>query len=181
MQEYYKTEFLQLAKKQRKDSLLILLLIAGIYLLISTGLFIWYTTLPYMSPVINIVKIIHYVLTAIFVVVFVMYLSIKYKRVNDYYKKCVEIQTGLVEENFGSFIEFDETLQTKDGVDFKSALFLEYRERKKDFFERKVLIFYEHPCPDFQNGQTIKYITQGNVLKLYEIEKNLEEDNKWEQ
>jgi hypothetical protein len=104
-----------------------------------------------------------------------VYARIKVKRVDAFYKKCIDIETGLVEENFGNFLEFDESLHTKDGVDFKTAVFVQYRESKKDFFERRVLIFYEKPNPEFIEGQNVRYITQGNVLKSYEIVKEGED------
>ena len=48
-------------------------------------------------------------------------------------------------------------------------MFLEHNKNKQNFFERTVLVFYEKPLPDFKEGQNVKYITQGNVLKSYEI------------
>ena len=38
------------------------------------------------------------------------------------------------------------------------------------FFERKVLVLYEKPFPELQEKQTVKYVTQGNVLISYEIQ-----------
>ena len=77
--------------------------------------------------------------------------------------------TGLKETSTGSFFEYDETLQDKDGVDFKSLIFIEWNKFKNDFFERKVLVFNEKPFPEFTEKQNVKYVTQGNVLISYEI------------
>ena len=179
MKEYYKREYFVEAKAQRIKTIIGLCSIIGIYLLISAGVYFWYSTLPYESPKITLVKIVHYSLTFLFVMATVVFARIKFKRVDSFYKKCIDIETGLTEENFGNFLEFDESLHTKDGVDFKTAVFVQYRESKKDFFERRVLIFYEKPNPEFIEGQNVRYITQGNVLKSYEIVK--EGDDKWEQ
>lgn len=169
MQDYFKREYYEEAKAQRKKMFIVLFIIIGIYLLISAGLFIWYTTLPYKSPTISTVKAIEYIISGIFVFIIVVFMGIKFKRVNKFYVKCTEILTGLTEQGFGSFIEYDNSLHTKDGVDFKSLIFLEYNKNKQNFFERAVLVFYEKPLPEFSEGQNVKYITQGNVLKSYEI------------
>ena len=77
--------------------------------------------------------------------------------------------TGLRETSTGSFFEFDEKIQDKDGVDFKSLIFLEWNKYKKEFFERKVLVFYEKPFPEIPLEANVTYVTQGNVLVSYEI------------
>ena len=67
------------------------------------------------------------------------------------------------------FFEYDETLQDKDGVDFKSLVFIEWNKYKNDFFERKVLVFDEREFPQIKEGQNVTYVTQGNVLVSYKI------------
>ncbi len=167
--DYYKKEFFEEAKEQRKKALIGYFTIAGAFLLISVALLWWYSTLTYMHKLIGVIKAIHYVILAVFVFVSGVYLGIKFKRVNKYYNKCIDIQTGLTETSFGNFIECSESLQTKDGVDFKSLTFLELNKKKDNFFERNVLVFYEKPFPDIKAGQNVRYTTQGNVLKYYEI------------
>ena len=167
--DYFNNDFLVEAKEQRKKSLMGYFIIVGIFLLCTVALFLWYSTLPYEDTKIGIVKAIQYVLLAIFIFVSCVYLNIKFRRVNKYYKKCLDISVGLVETSVGSFVEFSESLQTKDGVDFKSVVFLEINKKKDAFLERKVLVFYEKPFPKFEAGQNVKYTTQGNVLKYYEI------------
>ena len=98
-----------------------------------------------------------------------IYLGIVYKRVRRYYKICVHLSTGLRETTVANFIEYDETIQDKDGVDFKSIVFLEWNKYKKDFFERKVLVFYEKPFPEIPEQSNVSFVTQGNVLVSYEI------------
>ena len=170
MQEYYKGEYREQAKAQRKGVIILLVSIVALYILCSAGFMWWHSTLVIQSPTMTLVKAIHYVLTAIFVVAFFIVFGIKYRRVNKFYKKCIDMETGLTEENIGSFIEFDDTIQTKDGVEFTSAIFLEYKERKNDFYERKVLLFCDLPKPELRTGVNLRYVTQGNVLKCFKEE-----------
>lgn len=167
--DYYKRQFYFDAKAQRNKTLLYYFLMLGVYLIITVGMFLWYGTLPYQDDQIRLIKTLHYIITAVFVFISGVYFGIKFKRVNKYVKKCVDVETGLTETSFGNFIEFSESIQSKDGVDFKSLVFLELNDKKNNFFERKVLVFYEQPFPDIKPGENVKYTTQGNVLKYYEI------------
>ncbi|MBQ9734744.1 MAG: hypothetical protein IJV95_02675 [Clostridia bacterium] len=169
MVEYFLEKHYLDAKKQRKTTLNIYFMIMGLYLIASVALYWWYRTLPYLHSNITTVKIIHYSLTAIAVIFSFIYLGIPYKRVNRYYKLTYNLMTGIRETSTGSFFEYDETLQDKDGVDFKSLVFIEWNKYKNDFFERKVLVFDEMPFPELKENQNVKYITQGNVLISYEI------------
>ena len=81
----------------------------------------------------------------------------------------LHMKTGLKETFIGSFFEYDERIQQKDGVDFKALIFLEWNKYKQDFYERKVLVPFEKEFPKFSENQNVKYITQGNVLYSYEI------------
>lgn len=169
MIEYFKEEQFYRAKKQRKGVLTIFFVVLAVYLIVSVGLFLWYRTLPYKSPTINTVKWIHYPLSALMVIFSFIYLGIPYKRVNRYYRLNYNLIYGIRETSTGSFFEYDQTLQDKDGVDFKSLIFLEWNKYKNDFFERKVLVFDELEFPKFEEKMNVKYVTQGNVLISYEI------------
>lgn len=169
MIDYYEKQQLENAKKQRKNTLTVYFVVLGVFLLLSVGFFLWYLTLPYKSPTIVTLKWIHYPIVGVFVVFSFIYLGIKYKRVNRFYRLVVNLETGLRETSMGSFFEYDETLQDKDGVDFKSLIFLEWNKYKKDFYERKVLVFDEREFPKFNENDNVRYVTQGNVLISYEI------------
>jgi len=169
MTEYFVEKDHLEAKAQRKKVLTVYYVVLAVYLAISVLLFIWYRTLPYKSPTIAGVKWIHYPLTALMVAFSFVYLGIPFKRVNRYYRLTRNLITGLRETSTGSFFEYDETLQDKDGVDFKSLVFIEWNKYKNDFFERKVLVFDEKPFPVFEENQNVRYVTQGNVLISYEI------------
>lgn len=174
MIEYYTDAEMYSAKKQKKKTLAIYFIVLGGFVAASLCFLAYFWTLPYAgyrdtARKISIIKGAHYSLTAIFVIFSFIYLGVKFKRVNRYYKTCVHISTGLREQSVGSFLEYDENIQDKDGVDFKSLVFIEWNKYKKDFFERKVLVFYEKPFPEIPKDANVSYITQGNVLVSYEI------------
>lgn len=169
MVEYYDREELFRAKIQRKKTLALYLVLLGVFIAVSVGLLVWYLTLPYKSPKIATVKVIQYALIFVFTVFSFIYLGIKFKRVNKYYHLFYNLETGIRETSTASFFEYDEDLQEKDGVDFKALIFLEWNKYKKDFYERKVLVFYEKEFPKFSENDNVRFITQGNVLISYEI------------
>lgn len=169
MVQYFDEKEYISAKKQKVRVLIAYFIGLAIYALISTGMFLWFRTLPYRSGEITKVKIIHHAITVVFVIFSFVFLGIKYKRVKNYYLMNLNMKTGLKETFTGSFFEYDESIQQKDGADFKALIFLEWNKFKNDFYERKVLIPYEKEFPEFTENQNVKYVTQGNVLYSYEI------------
>lgn len=174
MTEYYTDAEMYSAKKQKKKILAIYWAVLVVYFAITAAFFAYYLSLPYSgykntAHTISLIKWGNYSLTAIFVVFSFIYLGVVYKRVKRYYKTCVHMSTGLRETSVANFIEYDETIQDKDGVDFKSLVFLEWNKYKQDFFERKVLVFYEKPFPEIPEQANVSFVTQGNILVSYEI------------
>jgi hypothetical protein len=169
MTEYFTEADFLAVKKQRKKVLLAYFIVLGIYLLFSVGMFLWYRTLVYQSPTITTVKLIHYSVTALFVIFSMIFLGIKFSRVNKFYHMADHLVHAMNVTFTGSFLEFDESLQYKDGVDVKSLVFIEWNKYKNDFFERRVFVFYERPFPEIPQDAQVKYVTQGNVLLRYEI------------
>lgn len=169
MTEYFTADYLESARKQKKKTLAVYFIVLAVYLIVSAIDFIWYFGLPYNSSKVAAVKWLQYSVTALFVIFSFVYLGIVYKRVKRYYKQCFNMQTGLKESSTGNFFGYDEEMQDKDGVDCKSLIFIEWNKYKKDFFERKVLVFYEKPFPEIPEKANVRYVTQGNVLISYEI------------
>ena len=169
MVTYFHEDELTKVKKQKKLCLAVYFIILGVYVLGSAALFTWYLLLPYKAQEITTVKLIEYPFTAVFVMFSFIYLGVPFKRVNKYYKLCRNMVGGIKEKYTGIFLEYDETVQVKDGVDFKSLVFIEWNKYKNDFFERKVLVFNEKPFPEIPEKSNVTYITQGNVLIEYEI------------
>ena len=169
MKEYFTEQQFISAKKQRKIVIGWYIGVMLLYTILSVGIFLWYRTFPYLDPRINTAKLIHYSLTALIVIFSFIYLGIPFKRVNRFYRITYQMLTGIRETSTGSFFEYDETLQDKDGVDMKSLIFIEWNKYKNDFFERKVLVFDELDFPEIPENANVRYVTQGNVLISYEI------------
>ncbi len=169
MIDYYKEEYFTQAKKQKDKFLIIFFVLLAVYIAISATCMVFYLRLPYQSPDITTIKIVHYVITAITGGGLFFYMMVVFKRANKYYKLLRNMKTGIKETSTGSFFEYDETLQEKDGVDCKSLVFLEWNKYKKDIFERKVLVLYDKPFPEFNEKDNVRFITQGNILISYEI------------
>ena len=169
MKEYFTEQQFISAKKQRKIVIGWYIGVMLLYTILSVGIFLWYRTFPYLDPHINTAKLIHYSLTALIVIFSFIYLGIPFKRVNRFYRITYQMLTGIRETSTGSFFEYDETLQDKDGVDMKSLIFIEWNKYKNDFFERKVLVFDELDFPEIPENANVRYVTQGNVLISYEI------------
>ena len=169
MTEYFKIEFLEQAKAQRKKTLIVFYIALALYLAMSAVVLIRYMQLPYGSPKIGTIKTVEFVLSFVFFIFSFIHLGIKYKRVNKFYVMCKNMSTGLKEEYTANFFEYDETLSTKDGVDVKALVFLQWNKFKNEYFERKVWVFYEKPFPEFKENDTVKFITQGNMLISYQI------------
>ena len=170
MVEYFVEEELKSALKQRKKVITAYYIVLGIFLLSWIGMyFFWFRTLPYMSPQILTVKIILYVLTALMVIFSFIYLGIVYKRVNKFCRLAHNLLTGIRETSILEFVGYSDMIQGKDGVDCKALIFLEWNKYKQEYFKRKVLVLAEKEFPKFEKKQTVKVVTQGNVLVKYEI------------
>jgi len=169
MVEYFKEQELIDAKTQKNKTFAVYLVVLAIYLVFSVIMYVWYFGCSYQSSVIKKIKFYEFTVNALFVVFSFIYLGIKQKRVRRYYKLLYNMSTGIKETSTGSFFEYDESLQDKDGVDMKSLVFIEWNKYKNDFFERKVLVLYEKPFPKLKEKDNVKYITQGNVLISYEV------------
>jgi len=172
--EYYNPEELTKSKRQRKKLIWIFWIIVALYVLFSAGMITWYALLPYKSPTQSTVKLIHYPITILLVVFTFIFLGIPFKRANKFYKLFVQLEQGTRETGEGVFIEYDDALQVKDGVDFKSLIFIEWNKYKNDYFERKVLVLYEKDFPEIEERAKVRFITQANVLISYEIIDELE-------
>ncbi len=165
---FVESEFLKV-KKQRKNVLTVYFIILGVYVLFSAGMFIWYRMLPYKSSRISLVKLLQHSASALMIIFSFIYLGIIFKRVNRFYRLAYNLLSGIKETSTGNFLEYDDSVRQKDGVDCKALIFIEWNKYKNDFFERKVLVLEEKDFPEIPENANVKYVTQGNVLVSYEI------------
>lgn len=166
--KYFTQEDIEVVSKQRKKAIIGLYSILAIFLIVSIGYILWYMTLPYKSPTIKIIKLLHYATHFFFVILFFIYAGIYFKRINKRYKMQRNMEIGIKETSIGTFLEYCEEIQENDGVDFKSLVFIEWNKYKKNFFERKVLVFADRPFPEIELDAKVQFITQNNVLLEYE-------------
>lgn len=167
--QYFRREDLIAIKKQRNVLLTIFIAVLSFYVLATAGFITWVALLPYGSTMIFTVKVIHYVVTGAFIIFAFIFIGIPFRRANKAYKFCIKLEKDIKETSEASFFEYDDALQEKDGVDCKSLIFLEWNKYKEDYFERKVLVFFDKPFPEIKENSKVKFITQGNFLIEYEI------------
>ncbi|HEY8444137.1 MAG TPA: hypothetical protein VIL24_05010 [Clostridia bacterium] len=115
------------------------------------------------------------IITAIYFCAFWFFFSIKFRLTRKYYHTLRNIFTGLVEENTGKFLYFDDTVTNKDGVDYYLMILEEKVIKRPDMPQRRVLIRKDLPHPPFSEGDIIKYHTHASILLDYKIIKKAEE------
>ncbi len=149
---------------QKKKAWTIYWLVLSLYVLCSIGLVVFYTMLPWKSKYIITVKLIHYVITTIFIIFSFIYHTITLGRVRKYYKVLTGIEIGETVENVGTFIRYEESIEMKDRHDFRSIIIEQWSSKKQDFYERKILVDTEKDFPKFKLGENIKCYTHANIL-----------------
>ena len=108
-------------------------------------------------------------LTAVFGGFTLFHFSIKFKLTHKYCRMLRDIERGLKDTMTGTFLRFDDTIQTKDGVYFYDMELDCKPLRRDDITLRKVLIEHTIPHPDFCEGDKIKFTTHANILVSYEV------------
>ena len=169
MIDYFDLKEWEIIKEQKNKALVLYFVSLFAYLLFAFGFFAWYLLTPYGSKITILIKWIVYPITFVYAMLSILFFGIKYKRIKNYYNKCVDLATGIKETSEGKFLRTSELCQVKDGVDFKNLIFSEWNKYKNEYYDRKVLVFYEKPFPNMPENSKVKYITQGNVLISYEI------------
>ena len=177
MTKYFTMQDFAAVKAQRKKILGWYYAILGLFVGLTVGLFLYYITLPYKDPVISTLKTVQHIFSTLFIIFSFLYLGIVFKRTNRFYKMTRNLVEGLKETTVASFFEYKDQITIKDGVEFKSLVFIEWNKYKKDYYERNVLVFIEKPFPEIPEKAMVKFVTQGNVLIEYEI---LEEEKESE-
>jgi len=104
------------------------------------------------------------------------FLSIKFRLTHKYYKTLRNIYTGLIEEDTGKFLYFDDTITQKDGVDYYLMILEEKVVKRPDMPQRRVLIRKDLEHPPFLEGDIIKYRTHASILLDYKIVKKAKEN-----
>lgn len=169
MIDYYNNELRDNSKKQLKKMRILYYSLVALYLIFAFCSFFWETTLVYGSKTIWLIRLIFYGVSLVMIFFSFIYVGVKMRRVKKLLRFCKMIDCGIIHENEGTFFEYSESIQENNGVDFKALIFIEWNQYKKDYFERKVLVFYERPFPEFEKEKLYRFTTKGNVLMKYEL------------
>lgn len=168
MTNVYEQQDFTNAVKQRKKVLGIYFAIIGVLLCACVAVLVIYTMQPYATPLKTPLILINSAISFAGVFFSFVYLGIKNKRTKAYYKLTKALQTGLKETTECIYYGVGGT-DIKDGCEFNVLVFLSWFDKKKKYYKRNVLSDVEKPLPKFDKGDTVKFVTQGNVLLSYEI------------
>lgn len=155
--------------RQRKKLLVGFWVSLAVLVAVNIAIFVLYTFQEYATPLKVPLLAINIASCALYVIIVYPIMSIKYKRVNNYYKMLYYFKNGIKSEGSNVFNGIDSSITVKDGVDFLNLKFLEWSDKKQEYFERNILFDVEKPLPDFKAGDLVHHITQGNILIAYEL------------
>ena len=169
MTDFFTKQELELIKKQRLSSIILIVMVLTLYVALLVTTIINYLKLPFEDVRGNTYKAILYVLSVIVIVYLYIYIGIKYKRVNKYYKMLTGLFNGSYVEDVAKFVKYSNVLESKNGVDVKQMVFSIYIERRNAWYDRVVYIPYEKDFPVFNAGDMVKFRSQSNFLISYEV------------
>lgn len=139
---------------------------------------IFHISLPYGHKLLFLPKLCVFTFSALYVCFAFPFMGIKYHRVRRYYKMMYYVSEGLknVEENY--FVGFEVKPTRKDYVDVTGCVFKTWSKKKCEWMEREAYFDKEKPLPDFERGDLVRYVVQGNFIVQYEIvERNALKDD----
>ena len=155
--------------EQRKKYIRIFAGVSCAYLAFCVAWLIYYISLPYADPMLELPKWMVYIATVLFVAFATPFLAIKYKRVDRYYKRLFYVSEGMKNDEQNYFVRFEKCDLQKDGVDVVSCIFMIWNEKKQEWLKREAYVDTERELPPFGRGDLVRYITQGNFIVEYEI------------
>ena len=91
-----------------------------------------------------------------------------FSRNRKYYKLIAYLSVGLKQVNESKFLRYED-YETKDGVDLYILIFSEWNAKKSEYMDRKIMFDKEKPLPEFQGGDIVRYLSQGNLMVAYEV------------
>ena len=168
MIEIYRDEDLYNAVKQQRRILGIYFAVIALFLAGLAALLTVYLFLPYNSPNGTWVIVGTSVWTALFIAFSFPYMGISYKRCHAYVKMLRFISLGLKESMTAPFAGIEDWT-THDGVDVNVAEFNVPNRKREEEMVRQVYVDGEKDFPPFEEGHSVRFVTQGNLLISYEI------------
>ena len=156
------------AHRQRRRILGVFFAVTGVYFAGFLALLIYYIMLPYEDPNQNWVIFVACVLTAIYILFLFPYMGICFKRSNAYCKMLRFISIDIRIDSVAPFAGIEDWT-TRDGVDVNVALFRVRNIKHDEEMIRQIYVDGEKDFPPFEEGGTVRIISQGNLLIEYEI------------
>lgn len=165
---YTDADFLA-AYKQKKKLFWIFWGITLFYLAFCIAWLIYHMSLPYGDAMDALPQTCVYVASALYIIIVLPFMSIKYSRVSKYYKMLTYVSEGIkmVENNY--FYTFREKSLQKDNIDVVGCVFETWSKKRSEWMEREAYFDPEKPMPDFGSGDLVHYICQSNFIIQYEI------------
>jgi triacylglycerol esterase/lipase EstA (alpha/beta hydrolase family) len=98
------------------------------------------------------------------------FFAIKYRLTKNYVNMFDGFKSGLKEAENCTFIEYDDQIKAKDGVEFYvMRVKAKAKNRLYEDVDREILIYKESPKLDIKQGQKLKIITHSSILVAFEI------------
>lgn len=105
--------------------------------------------------------------TVLFVCYTMFFFSIKFRLTRKYVRMLRDMETGLKDEAYVTFLKYDETVSMKDGVYFYTMVVDAKPLKREDITERRVLVEHTIEKPPLEEGQKLKITTHANILMSY--------------
>ena len=169
MIKVYSDEDFSAICEQKRKVLFTFFLVTAIYALIGVTCLIYRSSLPYADPLLWVPEWIAYVATVLYVVFAFPFMGIKYYRIRKYYKMLYYASEGIKNDEQNYFVCFEKCDLNKDYVDVIACVFMIWNKKKQEWMKRVAYIDSEKDLPDFNRGDLVRYITQGNFIIQYEI------------
>ena len=168
MTKLYSDTDLWNAFMQRRRILGIFFAVSGVYLAGFLALLIYYIMLPYEDPNQSWVIAVTCAITAVYIIFLFPYMGICFKRCNAYCKMLHFISVGLKEYSVAPFAGIEDWT-TRDGVDVNVATFRVHNIKRDEDMIRQIYVDGEKDFPPFEDGQSVRIVSQGNLLIEYEL------------
>ena len=156
------------AYSQKRKIFWFYMLVLAVFAALCITCLVVFMNMPYKAPAQAIPKWIVYVASVLFVIFSFPYLGIKYLRIRKYYKLIAYLSVGLKQVNESKFLRYED-YETKDGVDLYILIFSEWNAKKSEYMDRKIMFDKEKLLPEFQGGDIVRYLSQGNLMVAYEV------------
>ncbi len=157
------------AYKQKSKLLGAFIIVTVCYAAFCIGWLIYYIGLPYNDPMQALPKTCVYVISVLYVIFTAVYMGIPYARANRYYTMLTNLSLGIKDVEKTYFYCFEELNMQKNNVDMVGCIFETWNKKKCEWMDRAVYFDVEMPLPDFESGDYVRYVTQGNIVLQYEI------------